>query len=296
MPARLCRALVALSAACSFILPGAAWATPLFMACQGASPNGEIRGYDFSDKTPQILDLPRDLSEASGLAFTEDGRLYAHNDEAGMIFEIDVKTGKELKRFFLGRPMLKGDFEGIAAKKDTLFLTNSSGTIFRFRAGENGQAVKYDMFKTSLSAKNNVEGLAYDGATDCLLLACKDDAGTGRSDQKAIYSFSLKSAKLDPKPRFLLPLAEILAQTGRKEFNPSGLERHPGTGNFFVLAFNGSALVEIDPQGKILGVAKLPKSTHKQPEGLAIAKDGTIIIANEGQGKTAKLVVYPARK
>ena len=54
--------------------------------------------------------------------------------------------------------------------------------------------------------------------------------------------------------------------------------------------------LEIDPQGKILGVSTLPKSLHKQPEGLAIATDGTIYIANEGQGKTAKLVIYRLRK
>jgi uncharacterized protein YjiK len=253
---------------------------------------GEIRGYDFSDKTIQVFDLPRNLSEASGLTFTANGRLFAHNDEAGMIFEVDPKSGKELGRFYLGRPMLRGDFEGIAAKQDTLFLTNSSGTIFRFQTGGNDQTVKYDMFKTALHAKNDVEGLAYDPATNCLLMACKGDAGTGRSDQKAIYAFSLKTYKLEPKPRFLISLVDVLAQTQRKEFNPSGLERHPVTGNLFVLANNGLAIIELDTQGKILGISTLPKSIHKQPEGLAIAIDGTIFIANEGQGKAAKLVIY----
>lgn len=261
-----------------------------------SAPTAEIRGYDFTDKSVQVLDLPRDLSEASGLAFSADGRLFAHNDEAGMVFELDPKTGKELKRFYLGRPMLRGDFEGIAAKQDTLFLANSSGTIFRFLVGKNGQSVNYDRFKTSLSTRNDVEGLAYDPATNCLLLACKGDGGTGRSDQKAVYAFTLTTYTLESKPRFLLPLNEILAQTQRKEFNPSSLERHPVTGNFFVLAYNGLAIVEIDPLGKILGVSTLRKSVHKQPEGLAIATDGTIFIANEGQGKTAKLAIYQPAK
>ncbi len=292
MWSRLGRFIVLVIAACSVSQLHTARAACFLFSCQSASKIGEIHGYDFSDQAAQVVALSKNLSEVSGLAFTDDGRLYAHNDEAAMIFEIEPKTGKELKKFYLGRPMVTGDFEGIAAKKDTLFLTNSSGTIFRFRAGENGQAVRYDMFKTALHAKNNVEGLAYDPATDCLLLACKDDAGTGRSDQKAIYAFSLKTLKLEAKPRFLLSLAEILTHTGRKEFNPSGLERHPVTGHFFVLAFNGLAIAEIDPQGRILGISKLHKSTHKQPEGLAIAKDGTMVIANEGQGKTAKLVIY----
>ncbi len=265
-------------------------------SAQNSAKNHEIRGYDFSDKAVQVFDLPKDLTEASGLAFTEDSRLFAHNDEAGMIFEIDPQTGRMLRKFYLGRPMLRGDFEGLAAKKDTLFLTNSSGTIFRFCAGADGQQITYDTFKTALHVRNDVEGLAYDPDTDGLLLACKGDAGTGRRDQKAVYSFSLKTYKLEAKPRFVLPLSEILTQTGRKEFNPSGLERHPGSGNFFLIAFNGFAIVEIDPQGKILGVSNLPKSVHNQPEGLAIAKDGAIYIANEGQGKSGKLAVYRPQK
>jgi hypothetical protein len=41
----------------------------------------------------------------------------------------------------------------------------------------------------------------------------------------------------------------------------------------------------------------LPKSVHPQPEGLAIAPDGTAIICNEGSapGKPGRLVVYPPR-
>jgi hypothetical protein len=61
-----------------------------------------------------------------------------------------------------------------------------------------------------------------------------------------------------------------------------------------VLAANGNALVEMDANGILLGASPLPKSANPQPEGLAIAPDGTIIICNEGSGKTkvGKLNVY----
>lgn len=261
-----------------------------------AVAQNKVAGYDFADKNAKSITLPKALGEISGLAFSADGRLLCHNDEAGMVFEVDYKTGKEVKRFALGTFTITGDFEGIATKRDTIFLVNSSGTLYRFREGELGKNVKYETFKTPLSIKNDVEGLAYDPSTDCLLLACKADGGKDVGKNKAVYAFSLKTYKLEPKPRFVLPLNDILAQTGKKEFNPSAIERHPRTGNFFVLAYNGFAIIEITPAGKILGVSELKKSSNPQPEGLAIAQDGTLIIANEGQGKAASLTIYSPKQ
>jgi len=47
----------------------------------------------------------------------------------------------------------------------------------------------------------------------------------------------------------------------------------------------------------LLAVSALPKSLHAQPEGLAIAANGTVVICNEspGKDKPGKLVVYSPR-
>lgn len=253
----------------------------------------EITDYDFSSKSPQIVKLPKALREVSGLTFTDDGRLLCHNDESGTVFEVNYETGEIVKRFYLGRLLLRGDFEGIAARKDTIFLVTSEGVVHRFREAQDEQHVDYQRFATKLSTANDVEGLAYDSDTESLLLACKADPGKGLGHTKAVYAFSLKTRALEDKPRFLLSLQEILSQTGRKEFNPSAIERHPGTGHFFVLASNGLAVIEINRAGKLLAVSTLPKSVHDQPEGLAIARDGTLVIANEGPKKSGTLVIYP---
>jgi len=251
-----------------------------------------ISGYDFSDKKAPQLRLKKSLQEISGLTFTEDGRLLCHGDEAAHVYEIDYLTGAEKKRFSLGRPAVVQDFEGIAVKKDTVFLVTSNGFLFRCREGENGENVRFQSFRSGLDVRYDVEGLAYDPATDCLLLACKAYAGSGYENQKAVYAFSLKTYKLQPRPRFLLPLSSIAENTDKKEFNPSGIERHPITGNFFVIASNGSSIVELTPKGEVIGQSDLPKSVHKQPEGIAVASEGTMVIANEGGNKDAMLVVY----
>lgn len=261
----------------------------------------EIKSYDFADKKIAVLKLPKELNEASGLSFTSDGRLLCHNDEKGTIYEIDPRSGNILKSFSLGKYVIyRDDLEGIATKKDTIFMTNSSGTILRFLPGKNGERVPFQSFKTGLSTRNDVEGLTYDPATDCLLLACKDEASLDfrnplPANQKAVYAFSLKTYKLLPQPRFLLPVLKITAQLKEKDFAPSSIERHPRTGNFFVLAARGNAIVELDANGNLLGVSALPKSVHPQPEGLAIAADGTLLICNEGGSPTkpGRLVAYP---
>lgn len=266
----------------------------------GANDLPEIKGYDFSSKKIVQHKLPRELSEASGLTFIKDGRLLCHNDEQGAVYEVDYRTGKIRSRFYLGRFLIyRDDLEGIAAKGDTVFMVNSSGTILRFLPGKDGEKVAFQTFKTPLSIRNDVEGLVYDPVTDCLLLACKGEAGTDYrnplpADRKAVYAFSLKTYKLLPKPRFLIPTLKITAATREKEFWPSAIERHPRTGHFFVLAARGNAIVEMDADGNLIGASSLPKSVNPQPEGLAIAPDGTIIICNEGQGKAkvGKLCVY----
>jgi uncharacterized protein YjiK len=268
----------------------------------------EITSYDFSSKKIAPVKLPKELNEASGLTFTHDGRLLGHNDEQGIIYEIDFRTGAIRQRFSLGKYVVyRDDLEDIAAKKggargDTIFMVNSSGVILRFLPGKDGEKVDFQTFKTPLSIRNDVEGLAYDPATDCLLLACKGEAGIGfrssvPANHRAVYAFSLKTYKLLPQPRFLIPIAKITAQIKEKDFAPSAIARHPRTGNFLVLAARGNAIVELDAGGNLLGLSSLPKSLHPQPEGLAITPDGTLVICNEAPspGKSGRIVVYSPR-
>jgi uncharacterized protein YjiK len=270
----------------------------------GAGESPVIEGYDFSSPNVEHKQLIMELREASGLTFTSEGRLLCHNDEQGIIFEIDYRTGNVRQRFYLGKHSLyHDDLEGIASKQDTVFMVNSSGKILRFLPGKNEEKISFETFQTPLSARNNVEGLAYDPVTDCLLLACKDAAGMDFSnplpaDVKAVYAFSLKTYKLLPEPRFLISTSKIIARTGQKDFSPSSIERDPSTGNFFILAAKGKAIVEMDPNGVLLGASSLPKSLHQKPEGVAIAPDRTVVICNEGGGKSkpGRIVVYPRHK
>ncbi len=58
--------------------------------------------------------LPKALKEISGLALTQDERLFAIEDESANVFELDYDQGRLIKRFAVSDPVLRGDFEGIA--------------------------------------------------------------------------------------------------------------------------------------------------------------------------------------
>ncbi|MEE9225653.1 MAG: SdiA-regulated domain-containing protein [Bacteroidota bacterium] len=252
--------------------------------------------YDLEDKKPSRVDLGRKLREISGLAMTEDGRLFAHNDERGVIYQVDYLTGKVVKSFSLGRIGIRADFEGLAIVGDRFFLVSSWGNLYEFSEGKDGGYVAYKMHRTALTFAHDVEGLCYDPDTHSLLLACKEYPGKGYGKSKAVYAFSLETMKLEKKPRFLLPLRELRRKSRHKLFNPSGIERHPKTGTFFILAAQGESLVEVSPTGELLGQVAFRRGVHKQAEGITFAPDFTLLISDEGVRRQAKLTRYPVKK
>ena len=248
--------------------------------------------YDLSSENPKILTLPPELKEISGMTMTPDGRLYAEQDESGIIYQVDPGNGEIVKKFYLGKPPVKKDFEDIAYANDKFYLLHSKGEIYECSEGSDGETVVFKIYKTELNGKNDIEGMCYDKETNSLLLACKGDPGIENDENdKAVYSFSLDNMTFDPKPRFILKRSEI-----KSYFNPSGIQRDPLTGTFFIIAANGNEIIEISKVGNLMGKHGLPKKIHVQPEGIAFSSDGTLFISNEGKSGSGTIVVYPLKK
>lgn len=253
--------------------------------------NSLLAKYELASEKPVAISLPKDLLEISGITMTPDGRLFAQQDEKAIIYEVDMNNGSIIKRFSLGNPPRKEDFEDIAYANGKFYLLKSTGDIYEFVEGADGQNVEYKVYQTELKHSNDVEGMCYDPETNSLILACKGISGTGDYEDKAIYSFSLDSMKLNLTPRFLIKTDEL-----KKSFNPSGIERNSGTGTFFVIAANGNEIIELTKEGKIIGRHELPQTVHAQPEGITFAKDGRMLISNEGKSGKGYIVVYPKVK
>ena len=254
-----------------------------------------LESYTLNAETATHWKLPMNLEEISGLAMTRDNRLLAHNDERGVIFEIDYQKGSIVKSFQLsdmGNPVAS-DFEGIATIDDQIYLVTSSGRLYECREGNAGESVLFNVYTTGVGRDCEIEGLAYDESKRTLLMMCKDARSADMEGQLAVYHWLIDEKQLSKDAHTVIPIVEFSRHIKGKKFQPSGIERHPVSGNYFVVAARQGAIAEITPGGQVLAVREFPAQWHRQAEGITFATDGTLIIADEGAGRRARLTLYP---
>jgi len=251
---------------------------------------------DYNYKNPKQYKLSAYLKEISGLAATEDGRIFTHDDERGIVYQLNYKNGKILKRFSIANKIPDRDFEGIAIADALYYLITSSGDIYEFNETGNGKFSKSKIYRTGLTVSNNIEGLCYDTSTNSLLIACKGFPGKKLKGYRAVYSYELKGKKLIPEPRFLLPLNHLDKRYKFRNFSPSAIEYNSATGTFFILSSHVKALIEVSPEGKILNGISLSGKMHTQPEGLTFTKDMKMIISDEGRGGHSTITIYSLKE
>ena len=250
--------------------------------------------YALADPHPPHFKLPDALSEISGLAMSADDRLFAHDDERAVVYQLDYRTGAVVKWFALGRRPVRDDFEGVAIVGARFFLVTSAGMLYETREGAPGAAMPYTRYPTGLGRLCEVEGLAYDPAGRRLLLPCKRALVRELAGRLSIFAVPLSSMRLEDRPRFALPLTALGRLVGRDGFHPSSIERNPRTGSFFVLSATEPALIEISATGAVLGGRRLPPAAHPQPEGVTVTRSGTLVISDEARRGPARLTLYAA--
>ena len=235
--------------------------------------------------------LPESLREISGLAATSDDRLFTHDDEMGEVYEIDPVAGGIVKIFTLGEQGVWDDFEGIAAADDFLFMVTSTGTLYRFQEGADGQWVQFDRFQTPLDEICEVEGLTFDATHRRLLLACKQMFDDNQPEQVSVFAWSVDEEKL-AGALFEIPMEELRQSIGKKHFNPSGIVYRSITGTVFLIAARQRLILEFTLNGELIAIMQLAKKEHHQVEGISFLSNGLLILADEGEKRRARLSLY----
>ena len=278
---------------CSFVC----WllTTMATAGCGEADSTFTLGGYRYATEELSQWALPDDLREVSGLALGPGGRLFAHGDETALIYELDYRTGRSLKRFAVGDPPLLDDFEGITWAGDTLFLVTSDGDLLATEEAADGGHAPYRRYETKLGQRCEIEGLDYDPGRRLLLMACKTPREAALRRRIAVLAWSLESSA--PAPDYDIRSPPAADGSGKPRLHPSGLARSPGNGNLILPAARQRALIELDPGGEVLRAFTLPRSRgHPQMEGIAIDEAGNLVIADEGGAQRGRLSVYPARQ
>ncbi len=235
--------------------------------------------------------LPPRLREISGLATTPDGRLFGHDDEVGVLYELDIENGALVKAFALGDPVVRGDFEGLAITPEgDFYLVGSTGRLYRFREGEDGAHVAFATLDTGLRDTCEIEGLAFAPAERSLIVACKTNHARATRDTLALYAWSIRDERL--APWLATPAAPLAEAVGTDGLRPSGIEIDARSGRTVLLSARGPALLELDREGALLAARRLGR-LHVQPEGATVLPDGSLAIADEGRLGRALLSRYP---
>ena len=264
--------------------------------------------YSF-DHPDTLITLPKDLQEISGLTILDDQTLGAVQDEKGKLYLLNLNTGEIENDLRFDKD---GDYEDLARVGDSVYVLRSNGTLHEITdwRANNLETIKH---KTKLSEKHDTEGLVYDAPNHRLLIACKEFAGKGLRDRKAIYAFDLTTKTLLKEPVYTINLAAFSEQIGPEGgpndavrralgstfdmsgFKPSALGLHPITGHLYVLSSVRKALVVLNKDSIIEAVWPLSDQLFRQPESMAFLPNGDLFIASEGDGQKATLVRYTYR-
>ena len=280
------------------------------------SKSGDEMAYQFN-KPDRIFELRDQLKEISGLTISPDGKqLCAINDENGIIFFIDKKNGEVTRQVRFHK---NGDYEGIEAVGENIYIVKSTGTVYKVE-DLSQDSVGFKKGKYLLKKENDTEGLGYDAKNNQLLFACKGRGCLHRGctiegcmTKKSIYRMDMNRNRVLEQPAFEITIENVLEylkkhkpeeasnnfedfidpEDGHLHFHPSALAIHPITSEVFILASKGKTIMILSPDGKILHFEKLKKKVHTQPEGIAFDPDGTLYISNEGKKeKKGKIYVY----
>lgn len=242
---------------------------------------------------PLSADLPKALREVSGLALSDTGKLFAIADEVGRILELDPQTGAVVRHIDIGRPVVTDDFEGLAISNDTITAVTSGGKLYQLDSQPN-QTKPSRIVDLHTSERCEIEGLSNADTAGAQWLVCKRTLGDGDDDSVRFLRWNPAQPDRPPEP-IDVSNKPILDALGKKNFNPSAVALSDGGRGLLVIAarqrsFALFSLHEDSPAFVL--AAPLPDATlHEQAEGLAIARDGRVFIANEGT--TGRLFVYP---
>ena len=261
-----------------------------------AGEEAALARYDFDAPPADRWKLPKELNEISGLAADRAGRVFAHGDERAIVYQLDPATHRVVKRFTLGRPAVRGDFEGIALADGRVFLLTSDGVLYAAPEGRDGDAVAFVTYDTGIGRSCEVEGLAWIERDRTFLVACKLPRVAALRGSLTVFAWSLDRRALAPAPTLRVPLARVASLLGEAAIHPSELTRDPTTGHLLLLAARAHAVAELTPAGAVVRVARLRRSLHRQAEGLTVMPDRTLLVADEANGDRATLTSYRAAR
>ena len=231
--------------------------------------------------------MPAELLEISGIAYLEGNRFACVQDEEGKIYIYNPEQGKIEKSIQFGGT---GDYEGIAVTGTTAWVIRADGKLLEVK-NYNGPKPEVVQHATSLTGKQDVEGLQYDEKNNRLLLAIKGNEPNTK-EFKGIYAFDLTNKQFNQTPVYKITLNDAVFNDVKKKqkIEPSDLAIHPTTGDIYILEGAEPKLLIMGQDGKMKKLIWLKNKEFIQPEGIDFSPEGELFISNEGQKKKGNIL------
>lgn len=118
------------------------------------------------------------------------------------------------------------------------------------------------------------------------LLAVKENKQDKGS--RGVYSFGLGKLRSEGEPLFHIELSDPIFKS--EKFNPSEIEMHPATGDYYILDGHNPRLLITGKDGQPKKLELLNKADFSQPEGLTFTPEGTLYISNEAGDGPANIL------
>ena len=252
------------------------------MACGQPSANPGA-GSSAGPGDPEQWTLPGFLRETSGLAPAEPGYLLAHNDEKANIYRISIKERSVIKLASVGKPPLRGDFEGIAFDGQQVFLSTSNGIILvipGIHPSTEKQVVTAQKIDTGLGKQCELEGLHY--VAGRLLLPCKNALNPEHRDRLVVFSYDLAT-----KSTSTLISLDKDSIPGLKKLRLTAVEQVDD--DLYLVSANRLLLINLKDNST--RAFKLQKKYHEQIEAIAVTSSG-IYLAEDNSKGMARLTRY----
>lgn len=234
-------------------------------------------------------ELPKILTEISGLSYLGESRFACVQDELGTIFIYNTGMNKIEKEIQFGPA---GDYEDLVVTGNDAWVIRADGQLTSVANFETAKPV-VTKFSTHLTVKQNIEGLCFDKVNNRLLVAIKDNE-PGNVNYKGIYAFDLAGKTMPAQPVFKLQLDDPLFKgSGKKkgsEFMPSAISIHPKSGDMYITDGRNSGLLILDGAGEPKKYFALDKNEFAQPEGISFSPAGELFISNEGKKRPGNIL------
>lgn len=240
--------------------------------------------------------LPNGLQEISGLALASPETVFAHNDEYGIVYEIELTSGDIARAFALGDPTIAADFEGIAVDDGRVYLITSEGMLYEADIGDHRGRVRYNVYDTGIGDLCEVEGLSRGQGTGEFLVLCKEALKKKLENRLLIYKWRVSERRAPEQPWLDVPFKEFLKRSDFADFRAAGLEWDQQAERLVIISSRSSTLYFFDEAGVFEKKMALPKNAHAQSEGVSISATGDLIIADEGAKRgPGRLSIYADR-